>query len=233
MHTPLRSGSVAITAALAITLAGCGTDKASDKPTSASSQTTTTTTTTTQKALAPSPTPVAGPNQTIADYLRENSVVQTPVHRGDPGTPTLNLPTPPGWVDAGNRTPDWAWGAIISAAPETQADPPTIIAVISKLTGNVDPAKILELAPNEFKNTPGYEIQGTGGSSKLGGFEAFQIGASYSRDGAQRMIAQKTVVVPGSDAVYLLQLNADGSEDQLGALLDATSVIDDQTTITP
>jgi hypothetical protein len=30
-----------------------------------------------------------------------------------------------------------------------------------------------------------------------------------------------------------LQLNADGLEDQMSALLDATSVIDEQTTITP
>jgi hypothetical protein len=41
------------------------------------------------------------------------------------------------------------------------------------------------------------------------------------------------VVIPGQDALYVLQLNADGTEDQMGALMDATSVIDEQTTITP
>lgn len=104
---------------------------------------------------------------------------------------------------------------------------------MSKLTGNVDPAKILEYAPNEIKNLPGYESQGEGSASTLGGFDAYQIGAVYVRDGARRVIAQKTVVIPGQDGLYVLQLNADGLEDQLSPLMDATSVIDEQTTITP
>jgi hypothetical protein len=41
------------------------------------------------------------------------------------------------------------------------------------------------------------------------------------------------VVIPGQDALFVLQLNADGTEDQMGALMDATGVIDKQTTITP
>ena len=53
------------------------------------------------------------------------------------------------------------------------------------------------------------------------------------KDGAKRAIAQKTVVIPGQDGLYVLQLNADGLEDQIGALMDATSAIDEQTTITP
>jgi Probable lipoprotein LpqN len=40
-------------------------------------------------------------------------------------------------------------------------------------------------------------------------------------------------VIPGQDALYVLQLNADGTEDQMGALMDATGAIDEQTTITP
>jgi hypothetical protein len=40
-------------------------------------------------------------------------------------------------------------------------------------------------------------------------------------------------VIPGKDGLYVLQLNADGLEDQMGALMDATAAIDDQTTITP
>jgi hypothetical protein len=31
----------------------------------------------------------------------------------------------------------------------------------------------------------------------------------------------------------VLQLNADGTEDQMGSLMDATNVINEQTTITP
>ena len=117
--------------------------------------------------------------------------------------------------------------------PAAANDPPTIIALMSKLTGNVDPAKILEFAPGELKNLPGYEGEGNGSASTLGGFDAWQMGGSYMKDGTKRMIAQKTVVIPGQDGLYVLQLNADGLEDQMGPLMDATTVIDDQTTITP
>jgi hypothetical protein len=112
-------------------------------------------------------------------------------------------------------------------------DPPTIIALVSKLTGNVDPAKILEYAPSEIKNLPGYDGAQGGQPSTLGGFDATQIGGTYTKDGAKRVIAQKTAVIPGQDALYVLQLKADGTEDQMGALMDATGVIDEQTTITP
>ena len=45
------------------------------------------------------------------------------------------------------------------------ADPPSIVAIMSKLTGNVDPAKIFEFAPGELKNLPGYESAGDGGGT--------------------------------------------------------------------
>ena len=97
----------------------------------------------------------------------------------------------------------------------------------------MDPAKILQYAPGEVQNLPGYEGSGDGKASTLGGFQAWQIGGTYQRDGKTRMIAQKTVVIPGQDAVYVLQLNAEGPEADSGPLLDVTKIIDDQTTITP
>jgi hypothetical protein len=112
-------------------------------------------------------------------------------------------------------------------------DPPTVIALVSKLSGNVDPAKILEFAPGEIKNLPGYDGAGEGSPSTLAGFDATQIGGTYMKGGVKRAIAQKTVVIPGQDALFVLQLNADGTEDQMGALMDATGVIDEQTKITP
>ncbi|UBV21692.1 LpqN/LpqT family lipoprotein [Mycolicibacterium fortuitum] len=53
------------------------------------------------------------------------------------------------------------------------------------------------------------------------------------QDGARRRIAQKTVVFTGGGGLYVLQLNADGPEDQLQTLMDATAVVDEQTVITP
>ena len=214
--------------ALSLGLAGCSSDTETEATTSPETATTTTTT------EAPTTSAQAsGPAYTIVDYIKDNNIVETPVHRGDPGTPTVNLPFPPGWEDAGPRTPEWAWGAMVFTDPAAANDPPTIIALMSKLTGNVDPAKILEFAPGELNNLPGYEGEGNGSASTLGGFDAWQMGGSYMKDGTKRMIAQKTVVIPGQDGLYVLQLNADGLEDQIGPLMDATKVINDQTTITP
>jgi hypothetical protein len=232
MTRSFRAGVIAITAiAVGVGLSGCGSDTKSEPSTS--KETSSTTATTTSKA-APTSTPqAAGPNKTIVDYIKENGIVESPVHRGDPGTPTIDLPIPPGWEDAGPRAPQWAYSAIFSTDPAFGQDPPTIIALVSKLAGNVDPAKVLEFAPGEIKNLPGYDGAAEGNPSTLGGFDATQIGGTYTKNGAKRAIAQKTVVIPGQDGLYVLQLNADGTEDQMGALMEATGVIDEQTTITP
>ncbi|MGZ8803235.1 MAG: envelope biogenesis lipoprotein LpqN, partial [Mycobacterium sp.] len=175
----------------------------------------------------------AGPAKTIADYIKENNITETPVKPGDPGAPTIDLPYPEGWEDAGPNTPEWAYGEIVfTADPAMAQDPPTVIAIVSKLTGNVDPAKVLEYAPGEIQNLPEFEGPDTGKPSTLSGFDATQIGGLYVRDGVSRMIAQKTVVIPGQDGLYVLKLNADGTEDQAMPLMDATAAIDEQTKIT-
>jgi Probable lipoprotein LpqN len=231
MTRSFRAGVVAIAAiAIGVSLSGCGSDTKSEPSTS---KQTSTESSTTSKAAPTTPAQAAGPNKTIADYIKENGIVEVPVHRGDPGSPTINLPFPPGWEDAGNRTPKWAYGAIVAGDPAMAQDPPTVIALVSKLTGNVDPAKILEYAQGEIKNMPGYDGATEGSRSTLGGFDAAQIGGTYTKGGVKRAIAQKTVVIPGKDGLYVLQLNADGTEDQMGSLMDATSAIDKQTTITP
>ena len=231
MTTSRSAGVVAIAAtALGLGLAGCGSTAKSEPPTSTE---TTATTTTTSEAAPTTSAQASGPNYTIVDYIRDNGIVETPVHRGDPGSPTINLPFPPGWEDAGGNTPGWAYGAMTFTDPAMADNPPSIIALVSQLTGNVEPGKVLEFAPGELQNLPGYEGADSGSPSTLGGFDATQLGGTYTKDGVKRAIAQKTVVIPGQDGLYVLQINADGREDQLGPLLDATSVIDDQTTITP
>jgi hypothetical protein len=232
MTRSLRAGVIAVAAiALGIGLSGCGSDTKSEATTS--KQTSTESSPASSQAAPPTSAQAAGPSKTIVDYIKENNITETPVHKGDPGSPTINLPSPPGWVDAGNRTPQWAYSAILLSDPAVEQDPPTVIALVSRLTGNVDPAQILQLAPGEIKNLPGYEGATEGSPSTLGGFDAIQIGGTYTKDGVKRAIAQKTVVIPGQDGLYVLQLNADGTENQMGALTDVTGVIDEQTTITP
>ena len=232
MTRSLRAGVIAVAAiAIGIGLSGCGSDTKSEPSTS--KQTSAESSTTTSKAAPTSSAPAAVPNKTIVDYIKENGIVESPVHRGDPGAPTIVLPFPPGWEDVGSRTPAWAYAAIVSSDPAMAQDPPTIIALVSKLTGNVDPAKILEYAQGEIKNLPGYDGAAEGSPSTLAGFDATQIGGTYTKDGVKRAIAQKTVVIPGRNGLYVLQLNADGTENQMGSLMDATGAIDKQTTIKP
>ncbi|MGE0218072.1 LpqN/LpqT family lipoprotein [Mycolicibacterium sp.] len=235
MTIPMRTGVIAIAAvALGIGLSACGSDTTTDEATTSATETSAATETS-EATDAPTTTPeAAGPAKTIVDYIKENGITETPVKRGDPGAPTIDLPFPQGWEDAGANAPEWAYGAIVfTADPAMAADPPTIVAIVSKLTGNVDPAKILEFAPGEIRNLPEYEGPDAGQESELSGFDAVQIGGTYVRDGATRLIAQKTVVIPGQDGLYVLQLNADGTEDQAIPLMDATQAIDEQTTITP
>jgi hypothetical protein len=232
MPSPMKTGGTAIAVvALGLALAGCGSDTKTAPSSSASSSSASSSSKSSGAAPTKSPQ-AAGKNETIANYIKANGITETPVKRGDPGSPTIDLPVPEGWADAGAKTPEYAWGAIVFSDPAMAADPPSIVELVSKLSGNVDPAKIIEYAPGELKNLPGFE-GGDGNTSTLGGFDAYQIGGTYVKDGAKRMIAQKTVVIPSKGDLFVLQLNADGTEDQMGPLMDATSQIDEKTTITP
>lgn len=223
----LRAGGIAILAiAVGLGLTGCGSEDKKSEATTSSSTSSSAPETPSQEAVKP--------NLTIPDYIKQNGINESPVKRGDPGSPEVNLPVPAGWEEMGPETPPWAWGGIkFTGDPAMAAAPPTIIALMSKLQGNVDPAKILEFAPGEMKNLPGYEGDGTGSASQLGGFDAWQVGGMYTKDNVKHAVAQKTVVIPGADGLFVLQLNADGTEDQMGVLMDATNIIDEQTTITP
>jgi hypothetical protein len=215
-----------VTVALSLALVACGSSNKSAPSTSTS----TSTSTTTSKTSATSATPGAQGGPTIADYVRDSHITETPVHHGDPG-PNVDLPVPAGWQI--NQNAGTSYGGIVLAQPANPSDPPTISALYSKLTGDVDPAKIIQYAPNELLGLPGYQGTGSGGASTLGGFQAWQIKGTYQRDGSTRSVAQKTVVIPSQGAVFVLQLNADSLQSDEGPLMDAANIIDDQTTITP
>jgi len=233
------TGTVAIAAALAVVLSGCGSDTKTAPSTSASSKTSASSSTSakaapsTKKKVAPRDEDAKGPNPTIASYIAENNIQETPVKRGDPGSPTIDLPVPDGWEPAGDDTPDWAYGAIVYTGPDAGDYTPSIVALVSKLTGNVDPQKIIDLAPGELNNLPGWKAMNEGETSTLGQYPAYQLGGTWTQDGQTKIVAQKTVVIPGSDGLYVLQLNADGLEDQKEIIGAATDVIDTNTTITP
>jgi hypothetical protein len=239
MRRTAISGAAAVAAALAVVLSGCGSDTKTEPGTSTSASKTTTASTSTKAApsskpkVEPRDEDAAGPNPTIASYIAENKIQETPVKRGDPGSPTIDLPVPDGWEPAGADTPEWAYGAIVYTGPDAGEYTPSIVALVSKLTGNVDPQQIIDLAPGELNNLPGWKAMNEGKTSTLGEYPAYQLGGTWTQDGQTKIVAQKTVVIPGSDGIYVLQLNADGLADQAEIVGSATNVIDDQTTITP
>jgi Probable lipoprotein LpqN len=137
---------------------------------------------------------------------------------------------PTGWkvIEGDSGT---SYGGIVLAQPANPSDAPTIVAELSKLTGDVDQAKLIQFASGDLQNLPGYDGS-AGNASTLGGFQAWQLSGSYTKDGTKRTAAQKTVVIPAQGAVFVLELDADSLDSDQGALMDAANVIDDQTTIT-
>jgi hypothetical protein len=217
--------------ATAITVAGCGSSPSGNN--AASNTPATGTSVKPQPKVAPRIT-ADGPNPTIAGYFKDNHITATPVHKGDPGAPTINFPIPDGWADAGPDTPPAAYWAIVDNGPEAAKYTPSIIATLSKLDGNVDPQKLIELAAGSTKNLPGFTAHGNGTEDNLGGFPAFQIGGTWTQNGQVKAVADKVVVINGKDdVIYLLELNADALPDQIEKALPATITIDEKTTITP
>jgi len=169
--------------------------------------------------------------KTIQDYIKDNGITAVQVRRGDPGAPVIGLGLPRGWSDLGEETPEWAYaGAVYDKAVDPN-DPPTIVVLLSKLTGNVDPDKILEYASGELLNMADYQPVAEE-KSKLGQYDAVQLAGLYTRDGKEASIAQKTVVINFSDdAVYVLQINADAPASDAPVLMQATDAIDKQAAI--
>ena len=226
--TKVVLGAAAIV--LNLGLAGCGTDSATETTTSEQ----TSTSVETSSATTSAPAQAQQPATTVGDYLNENGVTQIMVSRGDATAPQLNLPTPPGWMDVGANTPRDAYGAIVLESAAGGPNPPVIVASMARLSGGeVDQARILELAPNAVRNQPGYDGPETGSPGTLSGFDAAQIAGNLYKDGQSVFVARKTVVIPGTDATYLLAIDAQGTADQQQSLLEAMSVIDAETTIQP
>ena len=209
----IRACAAAVAAAaVALTGTGCGRTETAPAPT---------TSTTAEKTAL-----------TIKDYIKEKSITEVAVKRSDPGAPKVFLPYPPGWVDAGSHTPEWSYGAILFAKPKDPNNPPNVIAVMEKLTGDVDPAKIVEYAPGEMKNQVGFTPVGEPRRLTVSGFNAAQSAGTYIKNTMKRAIIQTTVAIPVKDGVYVLQMNADAPDGDVAVLTEAMKAIDANTKIT-
>jgi len=173
------------------------------------------------------------PGATLNSYIVDNKIAETPFQADQPGTPTVDFPLPAGWSPAGDRTPDWAYGAIIYDKAPDPDDPPFLYAIASKLTGNVDPAKILELAPGQLNELPEFKpVEGPPRRSKLSGYDSIDYVGTYVWEGEPRAVGQQTIVIPGKDGFFVLQLNGEAPEGQEQIVIDAADVIREKTKIT-
>ncbi|MDF2823693.1 MAG: lipoprotein [Mycobacterium sp.] len=216
--------------ALGLALVGCGSDSSNEAGSSSETSSAEETTSEAAESDAPDPALPAGPNETIQDYIAQNGIEETGVKPGDPGSPTVTLPVPPGWQQR-NDLPEAPYGAIFFPGTAVPANPPRVLALMSKLSGDVDPEAILEYAPGELRNMPGWAPMNEGVRGKQTGFDALQIAGTYEIDGKKGLIAQKTVVIPADDGVFVLQLNGYSDEGEVGLLGQATSAIDTQMNI--
>jgi Probable lipoprotein LpqN len=236
MRASALTGAAAAVTALAVVLSGCGSDSktaSSSSSSSSSSSKSSSTSATKTKPVEKPDTDSTNKNPTIATYIQENNIQESPVKDGTPGAPTVDLPVPDGWEPAGDKTPENAYGAIVYKGTDAGDPPPRIIAIFSKLTGDVDPQQILDLAPGELNNLPGFKETG-GTTATLGEYPAYQLGGSYTdKDNVAQVIQQKTVVIPAEDGLFVLQLNAYAGDADSQILNAATDEIDQKTTITP
>lgn len=220
------------TLALSMVLAGC-------MPTTEQASTATGASTPTVWTGSPAPAktderaenpPAEGAN--LHRYIVDNKIAEVPFKADEPGTPTVDFPFPPDWREAGDKTPEWAYGAIIYDKAVDPANPPFMYAIGSKLTGNVDPAKVLELAPGQLNELPQFTPIHEPRKVKVSGFDAVNYIGTFVWEGETRSVGQQTIVMPGKDAVFVLQLNGEAPKGQEQAVMDAAKLIDEQTKIT-
>ncbi len=235
MRITAVSGAGIAAVALTLTLAACGSDtKTEEKATSTTSaESATSAPSPAPESTSPAPTSgaPAAAGETLDDYIAKNGIQKTVIRRGEPG-PTIDLPTPQGWAVA-EPSDDDPYGGLVYSGAVSKDKPPRIRASLYKLTGNVDEAKVLELAPAALKSLPNFQALGSPGDAQLSGFKASQVGGSYVKNGDSWLVAQKTTVIPTDGGVYVFQLNAEGLESDMPVLMDGTTVIDKQTKITP
>ncbi|WP_253867531.1 LpqN/LpqT family lipoprotein [Mycobacterium sp. GA-1285] len=224
-NLPVRTTAGLCAVALSFGLVACGS--------SADTAAATTTSATSTIGTSAAPSPQADDDETINEYITDSGIAETPIKPGEPGTPNFEFPIPPQWSDAGEATPEWAYGAIVYDNPKDPNDPPDMYAIASKLTGNVDAAKIFEYAPEQLEDMAEFKPLAEPTKGSFGGFDSISFAGTFMDNGKPRFVAQKTVVVPAADGLFVLQLNADSPESEQNVVLDAIKVIDEQTTIGP
>lgn len=229
MNDRVRTALAPAVLLLALGLAAC--EGGADEPSGRAAETTATPT----AAETTQPTEPTEPAQdltTIPEHLAEQGIGQTVLTREDEG-PVVDLPVPDGWRVTDSYADAAPYGAIVYDDAADPADPPRVLSLMARLDGEVDPATILELAPNELAELEGFVPIEMEQASTLGAYDAVQVAGSLMSEGRELVVAQKTVVVPTESGLHVLQLNAFAPAAEEEALITALTLIDARTTITP
>lgn len=179
-----------------------------------------------------SPTDETGAPTTILGYFEQEGITQTALGPDDDG-PVVDMPVPAGWSTSDDYASEASYGAIVYDAAADTTQPPRVLALLARVEGPAEAARILELAPGELLGLDGFTASDDGEASTLGAYDAVQVFGAYSNGGQDLTIAQKTVVVPDGEELYVLQLNAYAPPGETDVLVTALQEIDTSTTITP
>lgn len=219
---------------LALGLAACNGDEPAGRTADATADATATATETVTATPTEDASAEGGTDEvtTIAEYLAAEGVEQVPLGRDDDG-PVIDLPVPDGWRTSEDYAEAASYGAIVSEDAADPADPPRVLALLARLEGEVDPARILELAPGELQELDGFVPIELEQESTLGAYDAAEVAGSLTTDGRELVVVQKTVVIPTDDGLHVLQLNAYAPAAEEDELVTALTLINAQTTITP
>lgn len=235
-RTALMAGCAA--AAAVFTLGACSSDT-SGTPTAGS----TTTVVTADPTSAPTSsarttTPASrrtseedtAPTPTIADYLVDNGITETPVLLNPGDTPIADFQLPEGWEV--RQSEDFP--AYITAYGDIhQSDNfiPGAALLVSQLDGPVDAEELLEYADGEFLNLPEFE-EIRSEATDLDGFPAYLlIGVYEDADFGPMVVSQRTAVIEREGVVYAIQLNVRALESQAEAIDDDASLINESLTV--
>ena len=210
-----RAGGIAIAVlAVGLALSGCGSDKKTDSSVVEGAA---------ARRAHPAPRRPPRPGGNQPDDRRLHQAEQHHRDAGQarrPGYADDRPAGPDGWEgDDGDERRTGAYGAIVYTDPDRRREPrPTIVgdhveAVGQRRPGDdprvrarraEEPARVRRRRRREGKNSAG--------STRS------QIGATYVKDGAKRLVAQKTVVIPGSRTDCSSCSSTPGTRGQTDAL---------------
>lgn len=233
MRNVLVAATAGLTAAvLSFGVVGCSTATKSETKGSETTSASASVPTSASLTIPAPPEKEGGLKKTLHDYIVENNIAESPYKVGEAGTPTYDFTIPEGWGEI-DQVPEWAYGGIVYTKAADPADPPTIMAIADRLTGNVKPAEVLQYAPGLLDDLEGFTPSGAPVVSSFSGFDAIEYSGTYMNQGKKRFIDEKTVVVPAKDgSFFVLQLNGDALEGEQAVVQDAMTAINQNTKIT-